>query len=129
MHKLREFIEHRQEIEESTDWNQYYRDQKKAMELLRDSQSPDMLREKEYHFDEGVGVSLADHVETLKSRYPQARVQTRRDRDGFAIVKISHEPEYKYNLEAMLDLADPSYLKRFQAETLELILKAGLPEG
>jgi len=57
------------------------------------------LLEKEYYFDESLGESLADHTAELKKRYPAITVQTRRDRDGFAIVKTIYATEYKYNLD------------------------------
>jgi len=87
----------------------------------------DFIAEKEYHFDEGVGVSLDDHVKKMKRNYPTATVQTRRDRDGFAIVKLNFKPEYKYNLDDILE-ADPETIKMRQAETLEAVLKATLPK-
>lgn len=74
MQKLREHIADCQERLESVDWKQKARDKKKAMALLKTSHKPNMLKEKEYHFDEGVGVSLDEHVKNLKNQYPQARV-------------------------------------------------------
>jgi len=50
-------------------------------------ETPEKILEKEYHFDEGLGQSLDDHVEELKEKYPNVTVQTRRDRDGFPVVK------------------------------------------
>lgn len=35
-------------------------------ELLRQIENPEQLLEKEYHFDEDMGVSLADHMVTLR---------------------------------------------------------------
>jgi hypothetical protein len=35
-------------------------------EALRKLENPEQLFEKEYHFDEGLGVSLASHMETLR---------------------------------------------------------------
>ena len=64
----------------------------------------------------------------MKEKYPDAKVATRRDRDGFAIVKISHEREWKYNLDRMLE-HDQERENERQAETLEIILKHSLPEG
>jgi len=60
--------------------------------------NPERLLEKEYYFDERLGLSLDEHVADLKQKFPGVKVQTRRDRDGFAIVKTMYEPEYKYNL-------------------------------
>ena len=50
-------------------------------------ETPEKLFEKEYHFDEGLGQTLDEHVKELKEKFPGMRVQTRRDRDGFPIVK------------------------------------------
>jgi len=61
--------------------------------------TPERLLEKEYYFDERLGQSLDEHTEELKTKYPGMQVLTRRDRDGFAIVKTTFEPEYKYKLE------------------------------
>ena len=94
---------------------------------LKSNLTSDTLTEKEYHFDEGVGVSLDEHVKKLKATYPTAKVQTRRDRDGFAIVKISFKPEYKYNLDDILE-ADAETIQTRQAETLEAVLQAILPK-
>lgn len=79
------------------------------MQKMKLNQSQNNMVEKEYHFDEGVGVSLNEHVENLKKQFPTARVQTRRDRDGFAVVKLSHKPEYKYDLDEILS-TDPKQL-------------------
>jgi len=45
--------------------------------------------EREYYFDEGLGQSLQEHVNELKKNFPDIKLQTRRDRDGFAIVKMT----------------------------------------
>lgn len=84
-------------------------------------QNANMRLEKEYHFDEGVGVSLKEHVTDLKKRYPGVLIETRRDKEGYAIVKISHKPEYKYDLDQILDF-DTNELKQKQAETIEAVL-------
>jgi hypothetical protein len=36
-------------------------------EVIRTIENPEQLLEKEYHFDEGLGVSLADHMMTLRN--------------------------------------------------------------
>lgn len=95
---------------------------------LKKNQSMDNMAEKEYHFDESVGVSLTEHVENLQIDYPKAKIQTRRDRDGFAIIKVSYKPEFKYNLDEILAF-DPEKMQAHQAETLEALLQAVLPEG
>ena len=80
-----------------------FRDTRRFMAQAQSSITTDMLAEKEYHFDEGLGVSLAEHVRGLKDQYPGVTISTRRDRDGFAIVKVSFKPEFKYDLDRSLE--------------------------
>jgi hypothetical protein len=68
------------------------------MEVLAATDTPERQLEKEYYFDEGLGQSLQDHTAELKKQFPQMKVEARRDRDGFAIVKTTFAPEYKYDL-------------------------------
>ena len=63
----------------------------------------------------------------MKNDHPGARIQTRRDRDGYAIVKVSHKPEFKYDLDAIL-ASDPESIELRKAETLEAILRATSPQ-
>ena len=102
-HKIASLIE-KEENEKlgPVEWKKYKRDFSRFMIELDYAQNPDSLLEREYHFDEGSGVSLDKHVEDLKAQYPQANIETRRDRDGFGIVKISHKREYKYDLDKIL---------------------------
>ena len=72
-----------------------FKDMKRAMSEVA---HPKMLFEKEYYFDEGLGESLKDHVEHIKTNYPVVEVEVRRDRDGFAIVKTKFKPKFKYDL-------------------------------
>ena len=44
------------------DTKTYIRDLTRYLRELKYSASPDNMLEKEYHFDEGVGVSLEDHI-------------------------------------------------------------------
>lgn len=46
----------------------------KLYESLRQLDNPESLFEKEFHFDENVGVSLADHMAKLRKQYPGATV-------------------------------------------------------
>lgn len=71
------------------------------MSALAIFETPEQLFEREYHFDETLGQSLAEHVAELKQKLPGARIFTRRDRDGFAVVKTTFEPEFKYNLDVI----------------------------
>lgn len=105
------------------DRNRFNRDLKVALREFKETMSPENLLEKEYHFDEGVGVSLNDHVAELKKTYPTAKVLTRRDREGFAIIKFTFVPEFKYDLDTILE-ADEETMKLRYAETHEAILEA-----
>lgn len=69
------------------------------MKMIKVMDSPERLFEKEYHFDEGLGQSLNEHIADLKQKFPEMKVETRRDRDGFAVVKTSYKREFKYNLD------------------------------
>ena len=68
-------------------------------------------------------MSLNDHVAGLKKEYPTAQVQTRRDRDGFAIVKVTFAPEFKYDLDTIME-ADEETMNLHQAETIEALIEA-----
>jgi len=78
--------------------------QREVISIFSEMQSPERLHEKEYHFDEGMGQSLQEHVKELRERTPGLKVLTRRDRDGFAIVKTEWTPEFKYSLDMDMDL-------------------------
>lgn len=87
---------------------------------------PKQLFEKEYYFDEGLGQSLEDHVKSIKENYPVVEVETRRDRDGFAIVKTKFRPKFKYDL-SMLDNHNPKETQSLAKETLEGVLRSIVP--
>ena len=72
---------------EYLDEYQSLRDFNELKELFSSIQNPKRLFEKEYHFDEGLGESVKEHVEGLKSRFPDLQVLVRRDRDGYPIIK------------------------------------------
>jgi hypothetical protein len=55
------------------------------------------------------------------------QVLTRRDRDGFAVVKTMFKPEYKYNLEDIENF-DYQKAKQVRDETVEAVLGAILPD-
>jgi hypothetical protein len=87
-------------------------------------QSPERLHEKEYHFDEGMGQSLQEHVSELRERTPGLKVLTRRDRDGFAIVKTEWSPEFKYTLDMDMDLEQAN---ENRMRTMEVLAKHLMP--
>ena len=71
--------------------------------LMGDEEGQRTALEKEYYFDEGLGESLKDHVEDLKSRFPELDVTVRRDREGYPIVKTKFAPKYKYDIEKAIE--------------------------
>lgn len=99
-----------------------------ALEFYKTMDNPGRLYEKEYHFDETLGQSLQDHVEELKKTFPDLKVQTRRDRDGFAIVKTLYKPNYKYDLD-LITKVDGSEMKKIANECQEAMLELLFPEG
>lgn len=69
------------------------------MAQMRNTDAPERMQEKEYYFDDGLGQTLQEHTAHLRKSFPDMKVETRRDRDGFTIVKTTFAPEYKYKLE------------------------------
>lgn len=88
--------------------------------------SPENLLEKEYHFDEGLGQTLDEHADELKQRFPGVTVSTRRDRDGFAIVKTTHKREYKYDLDQIESFDAKAELDKIY-ESIEVVLEKLMP--
>ena len=80
------------------------------------SQSGQHTLEREYYFDEGLGESLEEHTASLRSQFPDMSIETRRDKDGIPIVKLSMRPQYKYPLE-QFESADMEKLLKLQEET------------
>jgi len=76
-----------QEAPTQLDEKKMKREFRKMLELFQTIQNPEKLYEKEYYFDEGLGQSLKDHVDELKTTFPDLSILVRRDRDGYAIVK------------------------------------------
>ena len=101
-------------------------EEREFMESLAEARTPTSLLEREYYFDEGLGESLNEHIAGLKKQGEGVTVETRRDRDGFAIVKLSFVPKFKYKLDEILGL-DPDELERIQLENQEAILEAIMP--
>ena len=58
--------------------------------------------EREYIFDESVGISLETHVSDLKKN-PAIKVETRVDRDGFTIVRKSLHKGYCVDIDQILN--------------------------
>lgn len=55
-------------------------------------------------------------------------VQTRRDRDGFAIVRITFQPEYKYNIDD-IEAWDKDKARAQMNRTVENLLNNVIPDG
>lgn len=55
-------------------------------------------------------------------------VQTRRDRDGFAIVRITFQPEYKYNIDDIEEW-DRDKARAQMNRTVETLLASVIPDG
>ena len=98
------------------------REDKKKIENINNMASSDQMMEREYYFDEGLGESLNDHVNGLLKEYPDFEIETRRDRDGLAIVKLQMRPKFKYNLDDIMN-TDPEKLKKLMMETQEAVVK------
>ena len=96
--------------------------------IMKTLRNPSQFFEKEYYFDEKLGVSLSDHIDDIKKNFPDVEVQTRRDRDGFAIVKTKYKPNYKYKLDSIINLNEKEE-KQIMKESMEAVLKEAFPEG
>lgn len=124
--KLQAYLDDIEQIQlNSKDLRQRRRDYDNYIKTMSNNLSQALKMEKEYHFDETVGVSLKSHINQLKQKYPKAQIQTRRDRDGFAIIKVSFKPDFKYDLDTIL-ANDPKAAKVHKAETLEALLRQAL---
>lgn len=98
------------------------REHKKQMRQVFDNGYEKGAQEREYYFDEGLGQSLADHVQSLQSTLKHAEVSTRRDGDGLPIVKITTKRNFKYSLDDFLNI-DQDQIEKISKETQESILK------
>ncbi len=58
------------EVPTDYDEKRMKREFRNLLDLMTKVQNPQKLFEKEYHFDEGLGQSLKDHVEELKATFP-----------------------------------------------------------
>ena len=91
--KLQERLD---EINESIPTRSSYdigrREERKKVIAMIERRGPNDVEEREYYFDEGLGESLNDHVAKLTRDVPGITIDTRRDRDGLAIVKLTKRP-------------------------------------
>lgn len=58
---------------------------------------------REYYFDSKQGVSLEEHIASVKKVSPDAHIETYVDNEGFTVVKKRIEKKYKYNLNSLLN--------------------------
>ena len=84
--------------------------------------NPDEIHEREYYFDENMGVSIKQHADYLRSRIPGIKVESRRDRDGFAIIKTSIKRDYKYNIDDIIQYNTNFKSKELLKESLNGII-------
>jgi hypothetical protein len=64
-------------VEETPTLAEEVKNRRKFMEmynLVKNMQHPDKLYEKEYYFDEGLGMSLNEHIEKVKKDFPDLEV-------------------------------------------------------
>ena len=52
----------------------FLRDLEETMEAFNTMDNPERLLEKEYYFDERLGLSLDDHITDLKNKFPGVKV-------------------------------------------------------
>jgi hypothetical protein len=104
------------------------RDFYEAYDMINQLKHPEKLYEKEYYFDEGLGESVQEHVNSIKEKLPDLEVSVRRDRDGYPIIKTKFKPQYKYNLDTLSKL-DPKGEMNNIKESMESLIKHILPEG
>ena len=74
------------------------RDLLETIDFLKKIRNPKEVFEKEYYFDEGLGQTLQEHVDSIKANFPNIQTLVRRDRDGYAIVKTVFKPKYRFDL-------------------------------
>lgn len=105
----------------------FFRELWKSKENEQKLLSKDMVIEREYYFDENLGESLNDHIEQIKSQFKSVNVQTRRDRDGFPIVKLQLKQQFKYDMDKFFQL-HPDQLRKIQRENQEALLDVFFPK-
>lgn len=103
--KSHEYIKH--QMEESNkmfkDYNNPAFDNVKdqLLEILKAITGGEQVRE--YYFDDKQGVTLKEHIASVKKVSPNAHIETYVDHDGFTVVKKRIEKQYKYNLNTLLN--------------------------
>lgn len=108
-------------------YDRFMDDKKKHNTEMIQARNSSQILEREYYFDETLGQSLAEHTNELASQYPNVSIETRRDNDGFPIVKLSMKRQYKYNIDQIFD-SDVNWLKQTEQETVEALLAVFMPQ-
>jgi len=76
-----------------------------------DAATSENMMEREYYFDEGLGQSLNEHTKQLHDQFPSMNIDTRRDRDGLPIVKLTLKYQFKYDIDEIMNV-DPEKMKQ-----------------
>lgn len=87
--------------------NRRFRDE--YLEMAKAATAGEQVRE--YYFDPKQGVTLSQHIESVQKVFPDAKIESYVDDDGFTVVKRTQEKKYKYNLNDLLNYA-PSEVER-----------------
>lgn len=116
MEKLQEFLNEAQEQSAGAQDNrQVWRDYMDAVQAINELEHPESIFEREYFFDETLGQSLDEHLNEMKDKFPGTQVFSRRDKEGFAVIKMTFNQEYKYNLNDIEEWDKDAALNRMHA--------------
>lgn len=114
-----------------TDLHKKYQNERKirqAIEHFKQTSHPKKIYEKEYYFDEGLGETLEDHIKNITSNYPEIQVTSRKDAEGFTIVRTQYKPKFKYDLDKVLNFDADTERAKIK-ESMEDLLQEFLPIG
>jgi hypothetical protein len=85
---------------------------------------------REYYFDPKQGVSLEEHIESVKKVNPDLIVKTYVDNDGFTVVQRITPKKYKYNLQNLLDNTPEDMEMKYTKKIKDLVdAKGNYNEG
>lgn len=76
---------------------------------------------REYYFDPKQGVSLEEHIESVKKVNPDSIIKTYVDNDGFTVVQRITPKKYKYNLQNLLDNTPEDMEMKFSKKIKDLV--------
>jgi hypothetical protein len=80
---------------------------------------------REYYFDPKQGVSLQEHIESVKKVNPDAVVKTYVDTDGFTVVQRVTPKMFKYNLQHLLDNTPEDMEMKYISRVKDLVNAKG----